>query len=108
VYRPNGTSEILILEVKSGGARLSQQQLVTLVQAVRTGQVYLVNEEAAKKFGLRPYETFASKGIIPFVYVSGGNRDAITRQLNKLGIDAVPENTRRGQVPRLRLRIRPT
>lgn len=108
VYRPNGTSEILILEVKSGGARLTQQQLVTLAEAVRTGKVYLVNEEAAKKFGLRPYETFASKGIIPFVYVSGGNRDAITRQLNKLGIDAVPETTRRGQVPRLRLRVRPT
>lgn len=108
VYRPNGTSEILILEVKSGGARLTQQQLVTLVEAVRTGNVYLVNEEAAKKFGLRPRETFASKGIIPFVYVSGGNRDAITRQLNKLGIEVVPENTRRGQAPRLRLRVRPT
>ncbi|MBI2736881.1 MAG: hypothetical protein HYX38_10095 [Rhodospirillales bacterium] len=108
MYLPNGTSEILILEVKSGDATLSQRQLVTLVEAVRTGQVYLVNEEAAKKFGLRPYETFASKGIIPFVYVSGGNRDAIIRQLNKLGIDAVPEKTRRGQVPRLRLRVRPT
>jgi len=107
VYRPNGTSEILILEVKSGGARLTQQQLVTLAEAVRTGKVYLVNEEAAKKFGLRAYETFASKGIIPFVYVSGGNRDAITRQLNKLGIDAVAETTRRGQAPRLRLRVRP-
>lgn len=107
VYLPNGTSEILILEVKSGGATLSQRQLATLVEAVRTGQVYLVNEEAAKKFGLRPYETFASKGIIPFVYVSGGNRDAITRQLNKLGIEAVPEKTRRGEAPRLRLRVRP-
>lgn len=107
VYLPNGTSEILILEVKSGGATLSQQQLVTLAEAVRTGQVYLVNEEAAKKFGLRPYETFASKGIIPFVYVSGGNQDAIIRQLNKLGIEAVPEKTGRGHVPRLRLRVRP-
>jgi hypothetical protein len=107
VYRPNGTSEILILEVKSGGATLSQQQLVTLVEAVRTGQVYLVNEDAAKKFELRPYETFASKGIIPFVYVSGGNQDAIIRQLNKLGIEAVPEKTGPGHIPRLRLRVHP-
>jgi len=108
VFRPNGTSAIMIFEVKSGNARLSQQQLATLAQAVRTGKVYMVNEEAAKKFGLRPYETFASKSIIPEVYIAGGNQDAIGRQLQKLGIEVIPEKSRRGQIPRLRLGVRPT
>jgi hypothetical protein len=107
MFRRNGTSMIMIYEVKSGNAVLSPQQLATLAEAVRTGKVYIVNEEAAKKFGLRPYETFASKRIIPFVYVTGGNLDAISRQLNKLGVDAIPEKTRRGQVPRLRIAVRP-
>jgi hypothetical protein len=107
MFRPNGTSMIMIFEVKSGNAVLSPQQLATLVEAVRTGEIYIVNEEAAKKFGLRPYETFASKRILPFVYVTGGNQDAITRQLNKQGVEAIPQTTRRGQVPRLRIGVRP-
>ena len=108
MFRPNGTSMIMIYEVKSGSARLSQQQLATLAQAVRTGEVYIVNEDAAKKFGLRPYETFASKRIIPFVYIVGGDQDAILRQLAKLGIEVVREKPRRGQAPRLRVGPRPT
>ena len=107
MFRPNGTSMIMIFEVKSGNAVLSPQQVATLAEAVRTGKVYIVNEAAAKEFGLRPYETFASKGILPFVYVTGGNQDAITRQLNKLGVEAIPEKTRRGQVPRLRIGVLP-
>jgi hypothetical protein len=108
MFRPNGTSMIMIFEVKSGNATLSPQQVATLAEAVRTGKVYLVNPDAAKKFELRPGETFASKGIIPFVYVTGGNQDAIVRQLNKLGVEAIPEKTRRGQVPRLRIGAPPT
>jgi hypothetical protein len=108
LFRPNGTSAIMIFEVKSGDARLSSQQLEKLAHAVRTGEVYIVNEKAAKEFGLRPYETFASKSIIPEVYITGGNQDAIARQLQKLGIEVIPEKGRRGQIPRLRLRIRPT
>jgi hypothetical protein len=106
MFRPNGTSAIMIYEVKSGTARLSQQQLATFAQALRTGEIYIVNEDAAKKFGLRPYETFASKSIIPFVYIVGGDQDAIMRQLAKLGIEVVREKPRRGQAPRLRV-VRP-
>jgi hypothetical protein len=107
MFRPNGTSAVMIYEVKSGNARLSQQQLATFAQALRGGEIYIVNEEAAKKFGLRPYETFASKGILPFIYIVGGDQNAIMRQLAKLGIEVVREKPRRGQAPRLRVGARP-
>jgi hypothetical protein len=96
----------MITEVKSGNGTLSPQQLEKLAEAARTGGIYIVNEAAAEKLEVRPHVTFGKQGIMPQVFVVGGNQDAIAKQLRKVGLEVIPEKPRRGQPPRLRV-LRP-
>jgi hypothetical protein len=107
VFRSNGTADIVILEIKSGDGILTPKQLAKLAEAARTGNIYIVNEKAAKSLHIEPRVTFASQGILPQVYVVGGNHDAIARQLRNLGLEVVPERAGRGRPPRYRIGVPP-
>ena len=85
LHRPNGTTVIMIAEVKSGDGKLSPNQASTLAKAVLTGKIYIVNEPAAKALEIEPRKTFADQRIIPQVYIVGGDQGAIKKQLGKLG-----------------------
>lgn len=108
VHRANGTTVIVITEVKSGDGRLSANQAENLAKAVRTGAIYIVNEAAAQALQLKPRQTFAQQRIIPEVYVVGGNQAAIERQLRNQGVEVIPQKVRHGQPPRLRVGAPPT
>lgn len=105
-HQPNGTMKIVILEVKSGTARLTSNQAPVLAKAMRTGEVYIVNKKAAKDFGIRIRETFAAQGRIPEVAVLGGDQDAIKKQLRNEGIEETRTRGRGGK-PRLKGGARP-
>lgn len=108
LFRPNGTSVIMIVEVKSGDGKLTSNQLAKLAEAARSGGIYIVNDDVAKRFEISPNKTFSAQGIVPQVYVVGGNHGAIERQMRNLGLDVIPQKVRRGQPPRLRIGARPT
>jgi hypothetical protein len=109
IFRRNGTSAILITEVKSGDGKLSPQQAAKLGEAARTGEIYITSEKAAKELGIKPYKTFAAQGIMPQVYISGGNQKEIARQLRNQGLEVIPQKVRPGQPPRLLVvRARPS
>jgi hypothetical protein len=102
VFSPSGVARIAIVEIKSGAGELTPQQLEKLGEAVRTGKIYIVNEEAAERFRIRPRVSFADQRIIPLVWVVGGNHEAIARQLRNQGLEVVPEGVgRRGRTARL-------
>jgi hypothetical protein len=106
MFRRNGTSYIVITEVKSGDGKLRPNQATTLGEAMRTGNIYITSEKAAKELDIRPNKTFAAQGIIPQVYITGGNQKEIARQLRNQGLEVTPEKVRPGQPPRLRV-VRP-
>ena len=106
MFRRNGTSLIVITEVKSGDGKLTPNQAATLGEAMRTGNIYIISERAAKELDIKTYKTFAAQGIIPQVYVTGGNQKEIARQLRNQGLEVIPEKVRPGQPPRLRV-VRP-
>jgi hypothetical protein len=87
IFRGNGTSEIRIVEVKSGEARLSPSQAAVLAEALKTGDVYISNKKAAEDLGIRPNETFKAQKIKPEVVVEGGSHATIARQLMNEGVD---------------------
>jgi hypothetical protein len=103
VWRRNGTAAVVITEVKAGNGILSRQQIDTLGEAVRTGEVYIKNEEAAEALKIKPRVTFAAQGLIPEVLVSGGNPEAIQRQLRNKGLEVIPEGVGPGGRPTLRI-----
>lgn len=107
LHRPNGTTVVMITEVKSGDGKLTPHQATKLAAGVRTGKFYIVNEPAAKALDIEPRKTFAEQRIIPQVYIVGGDQDAIKKQLRNLGVEAIPEKARRGP-PRLRIILPPT
>ena len=72
IFRGNGVSELMIVEVKSGEARLSKQQAAILAKALNTGDVLIVNKDAADTLKIRPNETFKAQRIQPLVVVIGG------------------------------------
>jgi len=90
VFNKNGTMEVII-EVKSGEARLSNAQVKALAAAARNGQVSFT------KGG----PTLASKGVLPEVLVIGGNSEAIRRQLLREGINVVPDSVGKHRALRL-------
>jgi hypothetical protein len=104
VFSSNGVSAVAIVEVKSGAGELSPKQITALGEAARTGQIYIVSEDAAKKLEIKPNVTFAAQRILPLVSVVGGNQEAITRQLRNQGLEVLPEGVGRGGWP-ARLRI---
>jgi hypothetical protein len=106
MFRRNGTSLIVITEVKSGDGKLTPNQAASLGEAVRTRRIYITSEEAAKELNIKTHKTFAAQGIIPQVYVTGGNQKEIVRQLRNQGLEVIPEKVRPGQPPRLRV-VRP-
>jgi hypothetical protein len=87
IFRGNGVSHLVIVEVKSGEARLSQRQVTLLAEALKTGDVYITNEDKARELKVRPNETFKSQGIQPLVAVAGGAHGTIVRQLMNEGVD---------------------
>src|SRR5262249_24943236 len=99
VFRRNGTASLVVVEVKSGDGRLTPQQLEKLAEAARTGKIYIVNEQAADAFKIKPNVTFADQGTLPEVLVLGGNLDAIAKQLRNQGLEVVPRGGRRGGGP---------
>jgi len=102
VFSSAGVARVAILEIKSGAGDLTPQQLEKLGEAVRTGKIYINNEDAAKRLGIKPRITFAAQKIIPLVWVVGGNQQAIARQLRNQGLEVLPERVgRRGRPPRL-------
>lgn len=106
-YRRNGSMQIVVLEVKSGTATLTSNQAKVLARALRTGEVYIVNEKAAKDFDIKTRETFAAQSRIPEVAVLGGDQDAIKKQLRNEGIEETRTRGRRGQPSRLKGGARP-
>jgi hypothetical protein len=102
VFSSAGVARVAIVEIKSGAGDLTAQQLEKLGEAVRTGNIYINNEDAAKRLGIRPGITFAGQKIIPLVWVVGGNQQAIARQLRNQGLEVLPERVgRRGRPARL-------
>jgi hypothetical protein len=109
MFNAGGTAAIMIVEVKSGDGKLTPKQIAKLGEAARTGNIYIVNEEAAGKFRIQPNVTFAAQGIIPQVFVVGGNHDEIARQLRNHGLEVLPERVgRNGRPARLRIGVPPT
>lgn len=103
IFRGNGTS-VIIIEVKTGAATLTDNQVKVLAEAARTGGVYITNVDAANKIKVEPRTTFGSKGIIPEVYIVGGDSAKIERQMRNQGLDVRPAGIR----GRLRLGAPPT
>jgi hypothetical protein len=102
VFSSAGVARVAILEIKSGAGDLTAQQLEKLGEAVRTGKIYINNEDAAKRLKIKPGITFADQKIIPLVWVVGGNQQAIARQLRNQGLEVLPERVgRRGRPARL-------
>jgi hypothetical protein len=97
IFQKNGVSAIIIEEIKSGNARLSNQQIEKLAEAARSGNIYIVNEAAAKELGIEPRVTFAAQKKIPLVYIRGGNLDTIAKQMQNQGMDVVPEGVGGGR-----------
>jgi hypothetical protein len=87
IFRGSGVSHLEIVEVKTGEARLSKQQAALLAEALKTGDVYISNERAAKTLGIKPNETFKAQQIQPLVSVIGGAHGTIMRQLMNEGVD---------------------
>jgi hypothetical protein len=83
-------TEIHIVEVKTGNAILSEHQQRVLAEAVKEGRVYIVNQEAATKLGIKPNVTLKAQHVIPYVWIIGGDQEAIKRQLSRQGIGYVP------------------
>jgi hypothetical protein len=108
VFSGNGNATIHILEVKSGDAKLTSSQVLALAEAAKTGNIYIVNSEAAEKLKIDPRKTFGAQGILPQVTVVGGDQEAIRRQMIRAGLDVVSEGAGRGGRPqRLRFGARP-
>jgi hypothetical protein len=101
VWRKSGTADLVIDEVKAGNGKLRPQQIEKLAEAVRTNNIYIKNEMAARDLKIQPRVTFAAQGILTQAYVSGGNSEAIIRQMGRRGILAIPEGP--GGRPALRL-----
>ncbi|MDP1841257.1 MAG: hypothetical protein Q8N31_10740 [Reyranella sp.] len=108
VFSGNGNATIHILEVKSGDAKLTSSQVLALAEAAKTGNIYIVNSEAAEKLKIDARKTFGAQGILPQVTVVGGDQEAIRRQMIRAGLDVVSEGAGRGGRPqRLRFGARP-
>jgi hypothetical protein len=102
VFSSAGVARVAIVEIKSGAGDLTPQQIEKLGEAVRTGKIYMVNEDAARRLEIEPRVTFAAQKILPLVWVVGGNQQAIARQLRNQGLEVVPEGVgRRGRPARL-------
>jgi hypothetical protein len=107
-FRGNGTAAINLLEVKSGDAILSPRQLQALAEAAKTGNIYIVNPEAAAKLEIKTHETFGAQKILPLVSVIGGDQEAIRKQMRSVGLEVISEGGGRGgHPPRLRFGVRP-
>jgi hypothetical protein len=90
VWRRNGTAAVVVTEVKAGSGILSRQQVDALAETVRSGNVYIKNEDAAEALKIKPWVTFADQGILPEVLISGGNPEAIVKQFRNKGVEAIP------------------
>jgi hypothetical protein len=102
VFSSNGVARVAIVEIKSGEGELTPQQVEKLGEAARTGGIYIVNEEAADRLEIKPRITFAAQGIVPLLWVVGGNQQAIARQLRNQGLEVVPQGIGpRGRAARL-------
>jgi hypothetical protein len=102
VFSSAGVARVAIVEIKSGEGDLTPQQIEKLGEAVRTGKIYIVNEDAARRLRIKPRITFAAQNILPLVWVVGGNQQAIARQLRNQGLEVLPEGVgRRGRPARL-------
>ena len=106
MFRLNGTSAIVITEVKSGDGKLTPNQAATVGEMLRTRNIYITSPEAAKELEIKTHKTFAAQRIIPQVYITGGNQKEIARQLRSQGLEVTAEKVRPGQPPRLRV-VRP-
>jgi hypothetical protein len=94
IFRGNGTTTIIITEVKTGSGILTDNQVKALAKAARTGEVYITNAEALEKYGIEPNKTFGAQNIIPEVYVIGGDSAKIERQMRNQGLDVRPAGVR--------------
>jgi hypothetical protein len=102
VFSSNGVARVAIVEIKSGEGELTPQQVEKLGEAARTGRIYIVNDEAADRLGIKPRITFAAQEILPLLWVVGGNQQAIARQLRNQGLEVVPQGIGpRGRAARL-------
>jgi hypothetical protein len=87
IFRGTGVSQLVIVEVKSGGAKLSERQAPLLAEALKSGDVYITNEKAAKTLDIEANKTFKAQRILPLVSAVGGDRGTIVRQLINEGVD---------------------
>jgi len=90
-----GVLHIQIIEIKSGNATLTKNQVRILAEAAKSGNVYFVKEEIGRSTGSedrRPTarQTLAKQRIIPIVTVVGGNQEAIKSQFRDYGVEFVP------------------
>ena len=93
MFKGNGTS-VVIIEVKTGSAILTDNQVKALAEAARRGGIYITNVDAAKELRIEPKLTFGSQQIIPEVYVVGGDFAKIERQMRNQGLDVRPAGVR--------------
>ena len=88
IFLGSGVAQMLVIvEAKSGEAKLSPRQVTLPAEALKSGDVYISNEEAAEKLKVRPNETFQAQKIRPLVSVVGGSQSTIVRQLMNEGVD---------------------
>jgi len=100
-----GVTHIHIKEIKSGDAKLSPRQIEAIAEGIKTGRVYIVNDDAAKKLDIKPRITFAEQHLVPLFSVIGGNQPEINRQLRNNGLEVLPEGS--GRVGRMRIGVEP-
>ena len=103
IIKGNGTI-LIIIEVKTGGASLSPNQIKVMAEAIRTGKVYFTNAKFAEGTKIKPGVSFKEQRIVPEIYVLGGNSAKMERQMRNEGIDVRPAGVR----GRMRIGVPPT
>jgi hypothetical protein len=90
IFRGSGTAVVYLTEVKTGAGVLSEKQIKALAQAARAGGVYITNLKAAEELDIEPNIPLGAQGIIPEVYVTGGDSVKIERQMRNQGLEVRP------------------
>jgi len=95
-----GVTHIHIKEIKSGDAKLSERQIEVLSEALKSGRIYVVNEDKAEKLRIKPRMTFLDQKIIPLVTVQGGSEFSVDRPFKNNGLMVLPKGAGRiGRIP---------
>ena len=86
VVRSGANTEIVIRDVKTGGAILSTDQVRVMAEAVKSGNVQIHSKAKAKELGILHKVSLRDQRLMPMISVIGGNSSAVMQQLQRSGI----------------------